>query len=53
MTRDREQCIAAARAVFDQACRRIAADAAAGRLPPEQAALYQRLIEHQQAAPAA
>lgn len=40
----RAECIAGARAVLDQARRRIAADYAAGRLSPEQTAAYERLI---------
>ncbi|MGW6566483.1 hypothetical protein [Streptomyces sp. NPDC054975] len=39
-----EQCITNARAVLDQARRRIAADYAAGRLSPEHTAQYERLI---------
>lgn len=41
-TRDRAACITAARAVYDRALQRIAADYAAGRLTPEQAAAVDR-----------
>ncbi|MET9955657.1 hypothetical protein ABZ135_29485 [Streptomyces sp. NPDC006339] len=49
----RAQCIAGARAVLDQARRRIAADYAAGRLSPEQTAQYERLIAKARVAAAA
>ena len=49
----RAECITSARAALDQARRRLAADYAAGRLAPEQTALYERLIAKAQLAPAA
>lgn len=49
----REQAIAGARAVYDAALRRIAADYAAGRLSPEQALTVRRLMraQHEQPTP--
>ncbi|WP_164986185.1 hypothetical protein [Streptomyces roseicoloratus] len=49
----RAQCITGARAVLDKARQRIAADYAAGRLSPEQTAVYERLIAKSRAAAAA
>jgi hypothetical protein len=43
----RAQAYAAARAVLDQALADIAADYAAGRLSPERAAAYERLLMRQ------
>lgn len=49
----RATCITGARAVLDQARRRIAADYTAGRLNPEQTAMYERLIARARPAVAA